>query len=294
MNDDPAPEIFISYSHSDSDYAHKLANALEGRGFTVFIDDRIDYGSQWPVVLQEKLDACLALVLLMTPRSFQSDWVQNELSRAKRKRKGIFPLLLEGDEPWLSVEATLYVDVRGGLLPPQAFFDRLRKFIPIDAWSAQPPSEEKVDPFAPIPLLAEDSIKEAARIFSKVPAQEKLLADVLVGDWEVKIETKRSGSGRLGYMVLSLQRNGDFNGEWREEPHQHWSKQRFVLQGEWRTPDEVSLELKGDRIDEFRASDYKEVFKLRRETDDDLRGENTLGESVRWERLPEGFIENLL
>ncbi len=117
---------------------------------------------------------------------------------------------------------------------------------------------------------------------------------MLVGDWEVKIETKRSGSGRLGYMVLSLQRNGDFNGEWREEPHQHWSKQRFVLQGEWRTPDEVSLELKGDRIDEFRASDYKEVFKLRRETDDDLRGENTLGESVRWERLPEGFIENLL
>ena len=104
--------IFISYSHKDSDYAHRLAEALEKKGISVWIDDRIDYGTQWPRVIQEYLDDCLAFIVIMTPRSFQSDWVQNELSRAKRKRKPIFPLLLEGDEPWLSVEATQYVDVR--------------------------------------------------------------------------------------------------------------------------------------------------------------------------------------
>jgi hypothetical protein len=32
--------------------------------------------------------------VLMTPRAYQSEWVQNELSRAKRKQKAIFPLLL--------------------------------------------------------------------------------------------------------------------------------------------------------------------------------------------------------
>lgn len=63
-----------------------------------------------------------AFIVVMTPRSYDSDWVQNELNRAKRKRIPIFPILLEGDEPWLSVEALQYVDVRSGTLPPPRFF----------------------------------------------------------------------------------------------------------------------------------------------------------------------------
>ncbi len=38
--------IFISYSHDDTDYAHRLADALQAEGFDVWIDARIDYGSQ--------------------------------------------------------------------------------------------------------------------------------------------------------------------------------------------------------------------------------------------------------
>jgi len=119
--------IFISYSHKDSDYAHRLAEELEQKGFSVWIDDRIDYGTQWPRVIQEHLDDCSAFIVIMTPRSYQSDWVQNELSRAKRKGKKVFPLLLEGEEPWLSVEVTQYVDVRGSGLPPERFYKELAK-----------------------------------------------------------------------------------------------------------------------------------------------------------------------
>jgi hypothetical protein len=122
--------IFISYSHKDKEYAHRLEKALKEKGFEVWLDDRIDYGSQWPKKIEKKLDGCKALILIMTAHSDGSDWVQNELARAKRKRKNIFPLLLEGDEPWLSVEATQYVDVRGGNLPPTAFYDTLAKVVP--------------------------------------------------------------------------------------------------------------------------------------------------------------------
>jgi hypothetical protein len=125
--------IFISYSHKDSGYAHKLAESLEERGFEVWIDERIDYGTRWPHVIQENLDRCSAFILVMTSRSYDSDWVQNELSRAKRKRKPVFPLLLEGSEPWLSVEATLYCDVRGRQLPPPDFYARLARVVPIGA-----------------------------------------------------------------------------------------------------------------------------------------------------------------
>ena len=43
--------IFISYSHQDSDYAHRLADALINRELSVWMDDEIDYGEQWPNVI---------------------------------------------------------------------------------------------------------------------------------------------------------------------------------------------------------------------------------------------------
>ncbi len=132
----------------------------------MWIDDRIDYGTQWPRVIQEHLDDCSAFVVIMTPRSYQSDWVQNELSRAKRKGKKVFPLLLEGEEPWLSVEVTQYVDVRDSGLPPERFYRELAKVLgvritppepvrpPVTMPEAVPPTViERVQPFEPEMVL---------------------------------------------------------------------------------------------------------------------------------------------
>ncbi len=123
--------VFISYSHKDTDYAHGLANNLQGIGFEVWIDERLDYGSQWPQEIQKQLDACDAFIIIMTPRSFASEWVQSELQRAKRKLKPIFPLLLEGDEPWLSVESTQFYDVRGEKLPDEKFYSAVRRVVSV-------------------------------------------------------------------------------------------------------------------------------------------------------------------
>jgi len=118
--------IFISYSHlpPDKDYARRLADELEQRGFEVWIDDGIDYGTSWPRAIQENLDASTAVIVILTPRAWASDWVQSELARAKRKHIPVYPLLLEGDY-WLAVESTQTVDVRTGALPPEAFYGGL-------------------------------------------------------------------------------------------------------------------------------------------------------------------------
>lgn len=121
--------IFISYSHKDTTYAHGLADHLRTMGFDIWMDERLDYGSQWPLEIQKQLDSCDAFILIMTPRSFASDWVQSELQRAKRKLKPIFPLLLEGDEPWLSVESTQYYDVRGEKFPDTRFYSAIKKVV---------------------------------------------------------------------------------------------------------------------------------------------------------------------
>jgi len=116
--------IFISYSHRDSKYVRKLENALKQEGFTVWVDGRIDYGADWPIEIQRHLDECEAFIVIESNNSFKSRWVQNEVSRAQRINKPIFPLLLSGDR-WLSLESTQEVNVKKGKLPPQEFYGRL-------------------------------------------------------------------------------------------------------------------------------------------------------------------------
>ena len=60
--------IFISYSHNDKDYVEKLEKKLIDEGFDVWVDHRIDYGSQWPKEIQKALDACDAFVVVVSER----------------------------------------------------------------------------------------------------------------------------------------------------------------------------------------------------------------------------------
>ena len=47
MHEPQASPIFISYSRQDSAYVEKLIAAFEGRGLSVWLDNRIDYGTAW-------------------------------------------------------------------------------------------------------------------------------------------------------------------------------------------------------------------------------------------------------
>jgi len=120
--------IFISYSHKDKSYVRKLREALQEEGFEVWIDDRIDYGIRWPQAIQAQLDSCSAFIAVVSENSNESEWVQNEVARAKRKGKPFFPLLLQGD-PWITLETIQYVNVKDESLPPKGFYDNLRSVL---------------------------------------------------------------------------------------------------------------------------------------------------------------------
>ena len=117
--------IFISYSREDKTYANKLVQALIKQGLPVWLDDQIDYGDKWPRVIEENLRKCQVFLLIMSPRSHKSHWVNCELTLALELKKPIFPLLLEGSR-WLEVGIIQTVDVQGDKLPPASFFDRVR------------------------------------------------------------------------------------------------------------------------------------------------------------------------
>ncbi len=118
--------IFISYSRRDQEYARQLAGQLRANGFTVWIDDRIDYGDLWFKEIEQAIVDCAAVTVIMTPDSHESEWVHREILIAKREKKPIFPLLLKGQEFGILIDIQ-YADVRSGQMPPDGFYTRLRR-----------------------------------------------------------------------------------------------------------------------------------------------------------------------
>jgi len=118
-------QVFISYSYKDREYAHKLAGELKRQGIDPWIDTRIGHEGQWPEANQKALDACSTLIVIMSPDSHDSEWVQKEVRYASQKKKTILPILLEGSA-WDSFGSTQYVDVRDGELPSNLYFETVR------------------------------------------------------------------------------------------------------------------------------------------------------------------------
>jgi len=123
-----ANHVFISYSRKDQTYARKLENELLRRGFEVWIDDRLDYGDRWWRTIVRAIRACAAFILVMTPDSEESEWVEREVMLTLNEDKPLFPLLLRGKKNPL-IGNRHYADVTGGQMPPRDFYDRLRQVL---------------------------------------------------------------------------------------------------------------------------------------------------------------------
>ena len=90
-------DIFISYSSSDRSRARDLAKALEREGWSVWWDRTIPPGKSFSVVLEEALEAARCVVVLWSPASAASDWVQTEAAEGKR-RDILVPAMIEMTE----------------------------------------------------------------------------------------------------------------------------------------------------------------------------------------------------
>ncbi|HEX2907664.1 MAG TPA: toll/interleukin-1 receptor domain-containing protein [Phototrophicaceae bacterium] len=126
--------VFISYSKKNKDYAVQLVNKLRDEGFDVWIDDRqLRSSEDWWSSIVSALWGCAAFVVILTPDSDASRWVQREIMLADQRSKPIFPLWLAGslDTPnWSMLVRIEHEDVRGGKLPPPEFFEQLAQYSP--------------------------------------------------------------------------------------------------------------------------------------------------------------------
>ncbi len=107
--------LFLSYSSKNVDFVRYLRMLLEQRGLPVWVDEaQLSSGTRWWRQIEKNIEACAALIVVMSPDSRESDWVERELLLAEKLRKPIFPVLYAG-EVWPRLANIHCEDLRAGL-----------------------------------------------------------------------------------------------------------------------------------------------------------------------------------
>jgi hypothetical protein len=91
----PEPQTaFISYSREDSEFALKLAEDLKAAGAAVWLDQLdIQPGQRWARAVQDALNDCPRMLVILSPSSVDSTNVEDEVSFALEEKKTVIPVL---------------------------------------------------------------------------------------------------------------------------------------------------------------------------------------------------------
>lgn len=86
-------KIFISYAHDDTSRILEFQRALEIH--EVWFDHQLSVGQEWWNEIERQIGASHCFMLLLSPKSMQSEYCQKELDLAMRLEKPIAPVMIE-------------------------------------------------------------------------------------------------------------------------------------------------------------------------------------------------------
>jgi len=91
--------VFISYKNEDQYQLSALKAVLDKAGIIYWYDHGLSAGEDWRNEIDNRIDNCSAMVVIITHRSVESHYVTYEWSRALGSGKAIIPALFEKDKP---------------------------------------------------------------------------------------------------------------------------------------------------------------------------------------------------
>ncbi len=112
--------IFLSYSHSDSEFVSRLEADLLANGVIVWRDiNSINPGESITRSIEGALINCNAILLIISPQSINSSWVEREYRAALHLQSGnpemeprIIPCVIENSNIPILLRDILYADFR--------------------------------------------------------------------------------------------------------------------------------------------------------------------------------------
>ena len=129
-------QIFISYSRKDIDFVRKLAGDLEKAGYDVWWDlTDLRGGDDWVRVIPAAIESSAFFIVVLSPNSAVSDWVQKEYTQALGLRKKIIPLMLTPSHVPFALNTINYVNFTSG-----EYADNFKSLLDALGYTGEPPT----------------------------------------------------------------------------------------------------------------------------------------------------------
>lgn len=107
-------QVFISYSRRDLDFVHQLAADLKKAGLEVWYDvSKLGGGSRWRTEIENALQNSQYVVVVLSPDSIKSEWVEREFIFSNNLNLKIIPLMYRTCKLTLNYVNLNYIDARG-------------------------------------------------------------------------------------------------------------------------------------------------------------------------------------
>ena len=92
------PEVFLSYARSGEPQARRIADALEGLGYSVWWDEELPAHRAYTEVIEERLKSARAVLVVWSADAAKSEWVRAEADFARHSHK-LVQLSIDGALP---------------------------------------------------------------------------------------------------------------------------------------------------------------------------------------------------
>jgi hypothetical protein len=143
-------KFFVSYAREDAQFALKLANDLRAAGVNLWVDQLdIPPGAHWDTAVEEALEACAGMVLILSPDAVASNNVKDEVARALESGKRLVPIVIRECKIPFRLGRVQYIDLaaageQAGLAQVRAALLRQAVFRDVVAFVAPPaPSRQR-------------------------------------------------------------------------------------------------------------------------------------------------------
>ena len=110
---DTSFDVFLSYHSGDSEWVSQLKGDLVSKGIRVWLDsEQIRPGDRFPGALARAIDQVSSIIVVLSPGSVASPWVEEEFNLALAKRRRVIAVLIEEVEPPGFLQGRTWVDFR--------------------------------------------------------------------------------------------------------------------------------------------------------------------------------------
>ena len=206
-------KIFISYSRKDLEFVEELASDLEGAGLDVWYDlSGLEGGSRWSQEIEKAIRACDHVIMVVSPDSIASKWVEEEFLLAGELKKNIIPLHYRQSSIPFGYRTLHFIDIQGSKYQKNLY--QVLRSLNINREDAQKFIAEKTNEEATEKSAKEEAETDAAEKAAREKAAKEAAEKVAKEETEQK---KFEKAKRQKEIATSIKPQEIFTGESKAE-----------------------------------------------------------------------------